>query len=181
MDELKRRHTDTPIIVEMNPRPISPRKIVPTRGLSSAGNAAPDRKIVLRPTCRNATNCPWGMRRREERLEVRKRLRGSGMAAQRVIRRFRGCGRDWHVMRESTSRAVASCYRPTMAEHPTASWQAMQDGSVFYRQQRLYTLDGKLPSLGDCVVAGCRNGGPLGAYSHILPSQRVLKDAEQHS
>ncbi|KAF8474481.1 vacuolar assembling/sorting protein VPS16 [Russula ochroleuca] len=48
-----------------------------------------------------------------------------------------------------------------MAEHPTASWQAMQDGSVFYRQQRLYTLDGKLPSLGDCVVAGCRNGGPL--------------------
>ena len=106
MDELKRRHTDTPIIVEMNPRPISPRKIVPTRGLSSAGNAAPDRKIVLRPTCRNATNCPWGTRRRGERLEVRKRLRGSGMAAQRVIRRFRGCGRDWHVMRLSTSWAV---------------------------------------------------------------------------
>ncbi|KAI0278094.1 vacuolar assembling/sorting protein VPS16 [Russula aff. rugulosa BPL654] len=48
-----------------------------------------------------------------------------------------------------------------MAEHPTTSWQAMQDGNVFYRQQRLYTLDGKLPSLGDCVVAGCRNGGPF--------------------
>ncbi|KAH9962881.1 vacuolar assembling/sorting protein VPS16 [Russula dissimulans] len=48
-----------------------------------------------------------------------------------------------------------------MAEHPTTSWQAMQDGSVFYRQQRLYTLDGKLPSLGDSIVAGCRNGGPL--------------------
>jgi hypothetical protein len=57
----------------------------------------------------------------------------------------------------------------TMAEHPTTSWQAMQDGSVFYRQQRLYTLDGKLPSLGDCVVAGCRNGGPLGACNHTLP------------
>jgi len=53
------------------------------------------------------------------------------------------------------------------AEHPTTSWQAMQDGSVFYRQQRLYTLDGKFPSLGDCIVAGCRNGGPLGACSHI--------------
>ena len=50
-----------------------------------------------------------------------------------------------------------------MAEHPTTSWQAMQDGNVFYRQQHLYTLDGKLPSLGDCIVAGCRNGGPLGA------------------
>ncbi|KAI0298703.1 vacuolar assembling/sorting protein VPS16 [Multifurca ochricompacta] len=48
-----------------------------------------------------------------------------------------------------------------MADHPTASWQAMQNGNVFYRQQRLYTLDGKLPSLGDCIVAGCRNGGPL--------------------
>jgi vacuolar protein sorting-associated protein 16 len=53
-----------------------------------------------------------------------------------------------------------------MTEHPTTSWQAMQDGNVFYRQQRLYTLDGKLPSLGDCVVAGCRNGGPLGEWSH---------------
>lgn len=52
-----------------------------------------------------------------------------------------------------------------MAEHPTTSWQAMQDGNVFYRQQRLYTLDGKLPSLGDCIVAGCRNGGPLGALA----------------
>jgi hypothetical protein len=53
----------------------------------------------------------------------------------------------------------------TMAEHPTTSWQAMQDGNVFYRQQRLYTLDGKLPSLGDCIVAGCRNGGPFGALA----------------
>lgn len=52
-----------------------------------------------------------------------------------------------------------------MAEHPTTSWQAMQDGNVFYRQQHLYALDGKLPSLGDCVVAGCRNGGPLGALA----------------
>jgi hypothetical protein len=49
-----------------------------------------------------------------------------------------------------------------MAEHPTTSWQAMQDGNVFYRQQRLYALDGKLPNLGDCIVAGCHNGGPLG-------------------
>lgn len=63
----------------------------------------------------------------------------------------------------------------TMAEHPTTSWQAMQDGSVFYRQQRLYTLDGKLPSLGDCVVAGCRNGGPLGTCSHVLLIQRGFK------
>jgi vacuolar protein sorting-associated protein 16 len=61
-----------------------------------------------------------------------------------------------------------------MAEHPTTSWQAMQDGNVFYRQQRLYTLDGKLPNLGDCIVAGCHNGGPLGecALPCILRVQR---------
>ena len=67
----------------------------------------------------------------------------------------------------------------TMAEHPTASWQAIQNGNVFYRQQRLYTLDGKLQNLGDSVVAGCRNGGPLGtsAYTSWLPalSERVKK------
>lgn len=62
-----------------------------------------------------------------------------------------------------------------MAEHPTTSWQAMQDGSVFYRQQRLYTLDGKLPNLGDCIVAGCRNGGPLGACSLYLAITKRLK------
>jgi hypothetical protein len=59
-----------------------------------------------------------------------------------------------------------------MAEHPTTSWQAMQDGNVFYRQQRLYTLDGKLPNLGDCIVAGCHNGGPLGECTLTLRSQR---------
>ena len=60
-----------------------------------------------------------------------------------------------------------------MAEHPTTSWQAMQDGNVFYRQQRLYTLDGKLPSLGDCIVAGCRNGGPLGALALVSHYKEV--------
>jgi hypothetical protein len=58
--------------------------------------------------------------------------------------------------------AKRPCIDRTMVEHPTASWQAMQNGNVFYRQQRCYTLDGRLPNLGDSVVAGCRNGGPLG-------------------
>ncbi len=67
----------------------------------------------------------------------------------------------------------ASRVKRAMAEHPTTSWQAMQDGNVFYRQQRLYTLDGKLPSLGDCIVAGCRNGGPFGRCTRTLRSQRL--------
>lgn len=49
-----------------------------------------------------------------------------------------------------------------MEEHPTASWQAMQDGSVFYRRQHLYTISGKLPDFSDYIVAGCRYGGPIG-------------------
>ncbi|KAK7034490.1 Vacuolar protein sorting-associated protein 16 [Paramarasmius palmivorus] len=48
-----------------------------------------------------------------------------------------------------------------MPEHPTSTWQAMQDGTVFYRKQQLYSIAGKLPDLGDYVVAGCRYGGPL--------------------
>ncbi|TFK38119.1 Vps16, N-terminal region-domain-containing protein [Crucibulum laeve] len=48
-----------------------------------------------------------------------------------------------------------------MTEHPTASWQAMQDGQVFYRRQQLYSIAGKLPDLGDYIVAGCRYGGPI--------------------
>ena len=70
-----------------------------------------------------------------------------------------------------------------MAEHPTASWQAIQNGNVFYRQQRLYTLDGKLQNLGDSVVAGCRNGGPLGAsdYTSWIPalSERVKNSSDE--
>jgi hypothetical protein len=48
MTKLSRRHTDTPIIVETKPRPISPRKIVPTRGFNPVGSVTPDRKNVLR-------------------------------------------------------------------------------------------------------------------------------------
>ncbi|KAK2461284.1 hypothetical protein APHAL10511_006811 [Amanita phalloides] len=49
-----------------------------------------------------------------------------------------------------------------MTQHPTLSWQAMQDGNVFYRKQQLYSIQGKLLNLSDYVIAGCRYGGPLG-------------------
>ncbi|KAI0370539.1 vacuolar protein sorting-associated protein 16 [Pilatotrama ljubarskyi] len=49
-----------------------------------------------------------------------------------------------------------------MTEHPTLSWEAMQDGSVFYRRHQLYSIPGKLPGdLQDFIVAGCRYGGPI--------------------
>ncbi|KAJ3980946.1 Vps16, C-terminal region-domain-containing protein [Lentinula detonsa] len=48
-----------------------------------------------------------------------------------------------------------------MSEHPTTSWQAMQNGTVFYRRQQLYSMMGKMPDLGDYIIAGCRYGGPL--------------------
>ena len=49
-----------------------------------------------------------------------------------------------------------------MTEHPTASWEAMPDGTVFYKRQQLYSIQGKLPNLEDYIIAGCRFGGPLG-------------------
>ncbi|CCL98206.1 uncharacterized protein FIBRA_00200 [Fibroporia radiculosa] len=48
-----------------------------------------------------------------------------------------------------------------MAEHPTATWQAMQDGTVFYKRHQLYSIPGKFPPLNDFVIAGCRYGGPI--------------------
>ncbi|EIN08291.1 vacuolar assembling/sorting protein VPS16 [Punctularia strigosozonata HHB-11173 SS5] len=48
-----------------------------------------------------------------------------------------------------------------MADHPTTTWEAMQDGKVFYRRQEVYSIARQLPNLSDHIVAGCRYGGPL--------------------
>ncbi|KAG2068050.1 vacuolar assembling sorting protein VPS16 [Suillus decipiens] len=46
-------------------------------------------------------------------------------------------------------------------QHPSATWEAVSNGIVFYRRQQLYTLPGKLPSIADYLIAGCKNGGPI--------------------
>ncbi|EJC99299.1 vacuolar protein sorting-associated protein 16 [Fomitiporia mediterranea MF3/22] len=46
-------------------------------------------------------------------------------------------------------------------EHPTATWQPMQDGNVFYRRLQLYNIQDKLPNVDDFIIAGCRFGGPI--------------------
>ncbi|KAG9024451.1 hypothetical protein FRB95_011464 [Tulasnella sp. JGI-2019a] len=46
-------------------------------------------------------------------------------------------------------------------QHPTVSWEAMQDGSVFYRKHEVYTMQWKVRNLGDYIVAGARYGGPI--------------------
>ncbi|KAG1736151.1 Vps16, C-terminal region-domain-containing protein [Suillus paluster] len=46
-------------------------------------------------------------------------------------------------------------------QHPSATWEAVSNGIVFYRRQQLYTLPGKLPNLSDYLIAGCKNGGPI--------------------
>lgn len=77
--------------------------------------------------------------------------------------------------REIESRDCASLSSPIsaihpMVDHPTASWDAMQDGKVFYRRQQAYNISNKLPNLDDFVVAGCKYGGPLGMVcSRISP------------
>ena len=53
-----------------------------------------------------------------------------------------------------------------MEEHPTTTWQAMQDANVFYKRQQVYSIPGKLPHLDDFHVAGCRYGGPIGRHTN---------------
>jgi hypothetical protein len=71
-----------------------------------------------------------------------------------------------------------------MAEHPTASWEAMQDGNVFYRRQQLYSIQGKLPPLEEHIIAGCRCGGPIGFVPsairpfHALPKSHICSTYE---
>ncbi|KAH7096912.1 vacuolar protein sorting-associated protein 16 [Auriculariales sp. MPI-PUGE-AT-0066] len=46
-------------------------------------------------------------------------------------------------------------------DHPTASWDAMPDGSAFYRKLSVYQMQWSIHDLADFVVAGARYGGPL--------------------
>ena len=59
----------------------------------------------------------------------------------------------------------------TMSEHPTASWEPLQDGNVFYRRQQVYSIPGKLPNLGDYIIAGCHYGGPIGIHLSFSNAQ----------
>ena len=56
-----------------------------------------------------------------------------------------------------------------IVDHPTTSWQAMQEGNVFYRRQQCYSIPQKLPDLAEYIIAGCRYGGPIGNISSRGP------------
>lgn len=67
-------------------------------------------------------------------------------------------------------------------EHPTTTWDAMPDGNVFYRRLQLYSIPGKFPDLNDYIIAGCRNGGPIGVCraNHHHPPCNRLTEIVQH-
>ena len=67
-----------------------------------------------------------------------------------------------HVFTKPLSTRSLALKGMTLVDHPTASWQAMQEGNVFYRRQQCYSIPGKLPELGDYIIAGCCYGGPIG-------------------
>lgn len=67
-----------------------------------------------------------------------------------------------------------------MVDHPTASWDAMQDGMVFYKRQQVYNISNKLPKLDDFVVAGCKYGGPLGMVCSGVSQLRLLTHTLWH-
>ena len=52
----------------------------------------------------------------------------------------------------------------------------MQDGTVFYKRQQLYSVNDKLPNLSDYIIAGCRYGGPIGVFSLDVSVLEITKD-----
>ena len=40
--------------------------------------------------------------------------------------------------------------------------------NVFYRRQQVYSIPGKLPNLGDFIIAGSQYGGPLGIFMQLV-------------
>ncbi|KIJ36797.1 hypothetical protein M422DRAFT_179088, partial [Sphaerobolus stellatus SS14] len=46
-------------------------------------------------------------------------------------------------------------------EHPTASWEPIQDGTAFYRKHSVYQMQWQYLDVSDYIVAGARYGGPL--------------------
>lgn len=62
-------------------------------------------------------------------------------------------------------------------QHPSATWEAVSNGIVFYKRQQLYTLPGKLPNIADYVIAGCKNGGPIGMCLIQLSRIRRMRGA----
>jgi len=65
----------------------------------------------------------------------------------------------------------------SVVEHPTTTWEAMPEGNVFYRRLQLYSIPGKLPDLGDFIIAGCQNGGPIGACTRLKQAFDVRADS----
>ena len=61
-------------------------------------------------------------------------------------------------------------------EHPTTTWEAMPEGNVFYRRLQLYSIPGKLPELNDFIIAGCRNGGPMGTCTLLQRRTTTYSD-----
>ncbi|KAF7789677.1 hypothetical protein EIP86_000623 [Pleurotus ostreatoroseus] len=59
--------------------------------------------------------------------------------------------------------------------NPTAFWEAMQDGNVFYRRQQVYSIPGKLPNLSDYIITGCLYGGPLDERLVVLNEEGVYR------
>ncbi|QRV75847.1 vacuolar protein sorting-associated protein 16 [Ceratobasidium sp. AG-Ba] len=52
----------------------------------------------------------------------------------------------------------------TSEQPPTATWEPVQDGEVFYSTREVYQMLWQLNDLTDFIIAGARYGGPLGKY-----------------
>jgi len=76
----------------------------------------------------------------------------------------------------------------TLVEHPTASWEAMNDGAVFYSKKHFYQMQWNLGlgggggDLAGYVIAAAKLGGPIGMCSmfedivYLHGSAAIMRD-----
>lgn len=53
----------------------------------------------------------------------------------------------------------------TLVDHPTATWEPLQDGQVFYSRKNVYSMQWTVGDLSNYIVAGARFGGPVGQFN----------------
>ncbi|KAG9046907.1 hypothetical protein FS842_000766 [Serendipita sp. 407] len=73
-----------------------------------------------------------------------------------------------------------------LVEHPTTSWEALNNGAVFYSRRHLYQMQWNLSSVGGgsdlsgYIVAGARFGGPVGRTTFTKPVIQVFSSSGVH-
>jgi hypothetical protein len=74
----------------------------------------------------------------------------------------------------------------SLVEHPTTSWEAMNDGAVFYSKKHLYQMQWNLGlgggggDLAGYIVAAAKLGGPMGPCFQVETPSALTNNCSNH-